>query len=298
MMGGWQGVAREGDGCRAISWAGGSGPHTLFGGSGPHTLFALCECACVLSLYPQDECRAWDINEVVFSPDLWRMYQPMLRADFRIFDEYEIDAAGGRAHSRTDGYPPVGAPPSAPPPTDETGEVSEMISVWGAPAEKVSSLLGDAAGVPSTIAAGVAAPTAAGVPSAIAAGVAETTAAGVPSTTAAGPVVQRAVQAGGVASTSAEPAAAASVEQHAASASSTFSDAATAAATAAAADEEEEEEDLPTVDGARQFDFPLHCFWGRSDRRVSKGMVEVCVAGGLGDDCLGPRLIDPGDRDK
>ena len=254
-------------------------------------------CALVV---PQDECRAWDINEVVFSPDLWRLYQPMLRADFRIFDEYEIDAAGGGvAPSRTDGYLPVGAPPSGPPPTDETDGVSEMISVWGATAEKVSSMLGDAAGVPSTTtAAGVAATIAAGVAATIAAGVGATTAAGVPSTTAAGPVVQRAVQAGGVASTSAEPAAAASVEQHAASASSTFSDAATVAATAAAADEEGEEEDLPTVDGVRQFDFPLHCFWGRSDRRVSKGMVEVCVAGGLGDDCLGPRLIDPGDRDK
>jgi surfactin synthase thioesterase subunit len=42
----------------------------------------------------QEECRGWDINEVVFDPSgLWGMYQPMLRADFRLFDEYEADAA-------------------------------------------------------------------------------------------------------------------------------------------------------------------------------------------------------------
>lgn len=36
----------------------------------------------------QEECRGWDINEAVFSPGVWEMYQPMLRADFRLFDEY------------------------------------------------------------------------------------------------------------------------------------------------------------------------------------------------------------------
>jgi surfactin synthase thioesterase subunit len=42
----------------------------------------------------QEECRGWDINEVVFDPSgLWGMYQPMLRADFRLFDEYEAVAA-------------------------------------------------------------------------------------------------------------------------------------------------------------------------------------------------------------
>lgn len=36
----------------------------------------------------QEECRGWDINEAVFSPGMWDMYQPMLRADFQLFDEY------------------------------------------------------------------------------------------------------------------------------------------------------------------------------------------------------------------
>eukprot|EP00878_Enallax_costatus_P041452 GHUV01048236.1.p1 GENE.GHUV01048236.1~~GHUV01048236.1.p1 ORF type:complete len:409 (+),score=120.29 GHUV01048236.1:169-1395(+) len=39
------------------------------------------------------ECERWDISEIVFSPDLWDMYQPMLRADFRLFDEYHPSVA-------------------------------------------------------------------------------------------------------------------------------------------------------------------------------------------------------------
>lgn len=39
----------------------------------------------------QDECRGWDINDVVFSQGLWGMYQPLLRADFKLFDEYVFD---------------------------------------------------------------------------------------------------------------------------------------------------------------------------------------------------------------
>lgn len=41
-----------------------------------------------------DECRGWDISEVVFSTGMWPMYQPLLRADFTIFDEYEFRHAG------------------------------------------------------------------------------------------------------------------------------------------------------------------------------------------------------------
>ena len=37
----------------------------------------------------QDECREWDISEVVFSPTMWPTYEPLLRADFTLFDEYE-----------------------------------------------------------------------------------------------------------------------------------------------------------------------------------------------------------------
>jgi len=36
----------------------------------------------------KEECRAWDISEVVFSAAMWPMYQPLLRADFTMFDEY------------------------------------------------------------------------------------------------------------------------------------------------------------------------------------------------------------------
>lgn len=38
----------------------------------------------------KDECRGWDISEVVFSAAMWPTYHPLLRADFTIFDEYEF----------------------------------------------------------------------------------------------------------------------------------------------------------------------------------------------------------------
>jgi len=37
----------------------------------------------------QQECRQWDVNEVVFDPGMWRAYEPLLRADFALFDTYE-----------------------------------------------------------------------------------------------------------------------------------------------------------------------------------------------------------------
>ena len=37
----------------------------------------------------KEECRGWDISEVVFSAAMWPTYHPLLRADFTIFDEYE-----------------------------------------------------------------------------------------------------------------------------------------------------------------------------------------------------------------
>ena len=42
----------------------------------------------VVILCLQEEARSWDVNDLVFTPGLWGMYQPLLRADFRIFDEY------------------------------------------------------------------------------------------------------------------------------------------------------------------------------------------------------------------
>lgn len=42
----------------------------------------------------QEECRGWDVNEVVFTPALWPTYQSLMRADFTLFDEYEFAGAG------------------------------------------------------------------------------------------------------------------------------------------------------------------------------------------------------------
>lgn len=36
----------------------------------------------------REECRAWQINEVVFSSQMWATYEPLLRADFTCFDAY------------------------------------------------------------------------------------------------------------------------------------------------------------------------------------------------------------------
>jgi surfactin synthase thioesterase subunit len=36
----------------------------------------------------QEECRGWDVNEVVFSEQMWAVYGGLLRADFGLFDTY------------------------------------------------------------------------------------------------------------------------------------------------------------------------------------------------------------------
>jgi hypothetical protein len=45
----------------------------------------------------QEECRGWDVNEVVFSPALWGTYHALMRADFTLFDEYAFTHAGENA---------------------------------------------------------------------------------------------------------------------------------------------------------------------------------------------------------
>lgn len=45
------------------------------------------------------ECRAWGIADAVFAPSVWAEYEPLLRADFRLFDEYAW--RGGRREGRT-----------------------------------------------------------------------------------------------------------------------------------------------------------------------------------------------------
>ena len=47
-----------------------------------------------LSTWLQEECRGWDVNELVFSPSLWGTYQPLMRADFTLFDSYVFQHAG------------------------------------------------------------------------------------------------------------------------------------------------------------------------------------------------------------
>jgi len=50
--------------------------------------------------WQQDECRGWDVNEIVFSPAMWPVYHGLMRADFTLFDEYEHEHAGAQhAHS-------------------------------------------------------------------------------------------------------------------------------------------------------------------------------------------------------
>jgi len=42
-----------------------------------------------------DECRAWDVSAAVFEPNMWRLFVPCLRADFKLFDEYDHSRGGG-----------------------------------------------------------------------------------------------------------------------------------------------------------------------------------------------------------
>ena len=42
----------------------------------------------------KDEARGWDVNEVVFSAAMWAQFGGLMRADFRLFDEYEYARAG------------------------------------------------------------------------------------------------------------------------------------------------------------------------------------------------------------
>lgn len=43
----------------------------------------------------QDECRGWDINDLVFTPALWGTYQHLMRSDFQLFDSYKFQHEGG-----------------------------------------------------------------------------------------------------------------------------------------------------------------------------------------------------------
>jgi medium-chain acyl-[acyl-carrier-protein] hydrolase len=49
----------------------------------------------------QQECRGWDVNEVVFGEGMWGVYKGLMRGDFSCFDQYRY----GR-----DAEPPLGVP--------------------------------------------------------------------------------------------------------------------------------------------------------------------------------------------
>ena len=40
-----------------------------------------------------EECRRWDVNELVFGP-LWEVYHDLMRADFHLFDKYDYAHSG------------------------------------------------------------------------------------------------------------------------------------------------------------------------------------------------------------
>lgn len=42
----------------------------------------------------QEECKGWDVSSIVFSPALWLTYQSIMRADFKLFDQYEYTPQG------------------------------------------------------------------------------------------------------------------------------------------------------------------------------------------------------------
>uniref|UniRef100_A0A383VJE5 Thioesterase domain-containing protein n=1 Tax=Tetradesmus obliquus TaxID=3088 RepID=A0A383VJE5_TETOB len=71
----------------------------------------------------KEECRGWDISDVVFSAGMWGMYQPMLRADFKLFDEYEPSSSSS---SSSNGSSSNGS--TAPCSSSNSGAGSRMIA--------------------------------------------------------------------------------------------------------------------------------------------------------------------------
>jgi surfactin synthase thioesterase subunit len=45
----------------------------------------------------EEECRGWDVNEVVFSDAMWAIYEELMRGDFTCFDQYEHSHGGSAA---------------------------------------------------------------------------------------------------------------------------------------------------------------------------------------------------------
>ncbi|DBA87618.1 TPA: hypothetical protein ACH3X1_004636 [Trebouxia sp. C0004] len=42
----------------------------------------------------QEECKQWDVSPALFSPALWPVYHSIMRADFKMFDQYQFTHEG------------------------------------------------------------------------------------------------------------------------------------------------------------------------------------------------------------
>jgi hypothetical protein len=87
----------------------------------------------------QDEMRGWDISEVVFTPAMWPIYQPLLRADCTLFDSY--------VHKPL--QPPVMSPGAAHAADSSTGLRPGISGVTTADSVSCSGIAGDRAGTPA-----------------------------------------------------------------------------------------------------------------------------------------------------
>jgi hypothetical protein len=55
----------------------------------------LCACMrCGSLACLQEEYRGWDVNVLVFSASMWGTYQALMRADFKLFDQYSYQHQG------------------------------------------------------------------------------------------------------------------------------------------------------------------------------------------------------------
>lgn len=68
----------------------------------------------------KEEARGWDVNEMVFT-QLWTTYQPIMRADFSMFDQYEY---------RREGEPPFSFPLTTYYATWDRRITSAMVQGW------------------------------------------------------------------------------------------------------------------------------------------------------------------------
>mmetsp|Transcript_11428 Transcript_11428/g.70176 ORF Transcript_11428/g.70176 Transcript_11428/m.70176 type:complete len:356 (-) Transcript_11428:19-1086(-) len=70
----------------------------------------------------KDEARGWDVNEMVFT-QLWETYQPIMRADFSLFDQYDY---------QREGEPPFSFPMTTYFATRDRRITSSMVEGWQA----------------------------------------------------------------------------------------------------------------------------------------------------------------------